>query len=77
MRHPPLALDRPEWFRHRFLTVATAGYLIGWARMIRLESISKQNGKQIVFIEASATVQRARRSASSAPTAPARRRSSA
>ena len=26
--------------------------------MIRLESISKQNGKQIVFIEASATIQR-------------------
>lgn len=45
--------------------------------MIRLDSISKHNGQRLVFIEASAALQKGRRSGWSAPMARARPRYSA
>ena len=42
--------------------------------MIRLDKISKQNGKQILFIEASAALQKGEKVGLVGPTAPARPR---
>ncbi len=42
--------------------------------MIRLDKIAKQNGNQLLFIEASAALQRGEKVGLVAPTAPARRR---
>jgi len=42
--------------------------------MIRLDNIGKQNGRQIIFVEASAALQRGEKVGWSAPMAPAKRR---
>ena len=44
--------------------------------MIRLDNISKQNGHQILFIEASAALQKGEKVGLVVPTAPARPRCS-